>query len=140
MGRRLLAFAIASGVFGTPVVSEFCKTRCADYASDPAAAQASAGHDHHPGDPPAETHPRHHHAFTEVAATTTTSTVTSLTHACDHADAVITASQRLRLAAASVNALAARVSPTLVVCASVIAIESRHGPPGTARTSSPLRI
>src|SRR5438067_9511831 len=93
MARRLLAFALAFVVIGGPVVHDLCEAACAAHRGHSSRNEpVSHRHDLATG----ASHAAHHHeAAAEPTGTANTRAMIPVPHACDHVDAVLTASREV---------------------------------------------
>ena len=137
--RRIPAFALTFVMIGGPLAGEICEAACTDHSVH-SVAHDPASNDRHVADQ--HGHASHHHRLTESPARTTTGAMSRVPHRCEPSDAIVVAASRDEAPAAIAKALAtkARVVPTLVELSSASGVDSRHGPPPRARSSSPLRI
>lgn len=139
MGQRLLAFVLAFVVVGAPVASDVCQATCARHPGH-SSHNESASHRHHVASG-AEHSAHHHEALTESPASTNSLAMIPVPHVCDHVDAVMPASREsMQASAFSVVPAAAGVVPVVVRELPPTDVDSRHGPPGLARSIVPLRI
>jgi hypothetical protein len=97
-------------------------------------------HDHHPAEVVKQ--PSHqHHSDVGPAPATKHPRLTALWHGCGHLQAVVSESRELtRVPLATAVATVARITPLLVTVLPTSQVESRHGPPTSIRSTSPLRI
>jgi hypothetical protein len=140
MARRLLAFALAFVVIGSPLAADICDAVCAEHAGHFAGPGMPASHHHHGAEAPSQTS-YHHHSDVTPAPTTSNIALTPMPRACGHSDAVVTESHELmRAPIADVALMTARATPLLAKALTVSAMDSRHGPPAPIRSTSPLRV
>ena len=139
MARRLLAFALAFVVIGGPVAHDVCEAAC---AAHPGHSTRNEPVSHHHDLAAGASHAAHHHqVVAEPPGTANVATMIPVPHACDHVDAVMTASREAARAPLS-NAVSggAEVAPVLLRALPLLNIDSRHSPPAQLQATSPLRI
>ena len=132
MARRLLAFGLVLILVGAPLVAEICRVFCAEPA-------AVAQHHHSTateGEPS-----QHHHRAAEPSPLSTRALVHSVAHACAELVSVVVESRETVRAPLTMAIVTVPVVAVVVVPAAATAdVDSRHGPPGLARSLTPLRI
>jgi hypothetical protein len=140
MARRLLVFALAFVIIGGPLAADVCEAACTEHAGHSIDSTVPPSHDHHPAEVVKQ--PSHqHHSDGGPAPATKHPRLTALWHGCGHLEAIVSESRELtRVPLATAVATVARITPLLVTVLPTSQVESRHGPPTSIRSTSPLRI
>src|SRR5437667_4276361 len=136
MARLVLALTFSLLVAVAPMANEMCSVFCAQHQS----GRADVSH-HHSSDVATErSHHHHHHQATDEAPVST-ATVLALPHPCLELSSFVVESRDSLRPAAAATVLNITSLPLSVTHASRTSVaDSRHGPPGPARSVAPLRI
>jgi len=123
MAHRLLAFALACCVIGTPLAGQVCGVLCASTTGSSRAV-----------------HQHHHHSDVQ-SPPAGGADLRPVSHECAQLDGVVTDTREVsRTAGIAAAVTVARIAPSLAGALPSFAPDSRHGPPVPIRSASPLRI
>ena len=140
MARRLLAFALAFVLIGGPLAGNVCEAFCAQHAGHSLHSTVPVSHHHHSAEA-ATPLSYHHHSDAPSAAAPQSARFMALPHGCGHPEAIVSESRELMRAPIVTAVLTmAPITPLLGHVLPTSQMDSRHGPPTSIRSTSPLRI